>query len=158
DLRSLVTPAMRQRIEQALANAPADLTNFEFDGVRFGKLSLMDVVLGRKISDFAEMTDVDRRGWRDYLRSSLSSYLLVDRCLSEFGVSRVAHVNDYSLLMGARAAARKHGAPCYCLAFPGHRNVDLSRYLTLSNVYKPIAYRLLSRWPTCRDLCIEPAA
>jgi hypothetical protein len=158
DLRSLVTPPMRQQIEEALAKAPADLTNFEFDGILFGKLSLMDVVLGRKISDFAEMTDSDRAGWRDYLRSCLSSYLLVDRCFREFRVSRVVHVNDYSLLMGARAAARKHGAPCYCLAFPGHRNVDLSRYLTLSNVYKPIAYRLLSHWPACRNLALERAA
>jgi hypothetical protein len=157
DLRSLITPAMRQRIQEALAKAPADLTNFEFDGILFGKLSLMDVVLGRKISDFAEMTDSDRGGWRDYLRSCLLSYLLVDRCVREFGVGRVVHVNDYSLLMGARAAARKHGVPCYCLAFPGHRNVDLSRYLTLSNVYKPIAYCLLSHWPACRDLPIEPA-
>jgi len=157
DLRSLVTPAMRQQIEQSLANAPADLANFEFDGVLFGKLSLMDVVLGRKISDFAEMTDSDLAGWLHYLRSCLLSYLLVDRCCAELGISRVVHVNDYSLLMGARAAARKHGAPCYCLAFPGHRNVDLSRYLTLSNVYKPIAYRLLSYWPACRDLSLEPA-
>ncbi|HXY33597.1 MAG TPA: hypothetical protein VEI07_05170, partial [Planctomycetaceae bacterium] len=157
DLRSLVTPAMRHQIEQVLGAAPADLTNFTFDGVLFGKLSLMDVVLGRKISDFAEMTENDRGGWRDYLRSSLLSYLLVDRCCQEFGVSRVVHVNDYSLLMGARAAARKHAVPCYCLAFPGHRNVDLSRYLTLSNVYKPIAYRLLSHWPECRELPVEPA-
>jgi len=59
--------------------------------------------------------------------------------------------------MGARAAARKHGVPCYCLAFPGHRNVDLSRYLMLSNVYKPVAYQLLSHWPACRDLSLEPA-
>ncbi|HET6325720.1 MAG TPA: hypothetical protein VFG04_13660 [Planctomycetaceae bacterium] len=156
DLRSLVTPDMRQQIDQALAAAPPDLTTFEFDGVAFGRLSLMDVVLGRKISDFAEMTESDRGGWRDYLRSCLLSYLLVDRCCREFGISRVVHINDYSLLLGARAAARKHRAPCYCLAFPGHRNVDLSRYLTLSNVYKPIAYQLLGHWPACRDLCLEP--
>ena len=157
DLRSLVTPSMRQRIEQALAQAPSDLRSFEFEGIAFGKLSLMDVVLGRKISDFAEMTDGDRDGWRDYLRSCLLSYLLVDRCCAELGIARVVHVNDYSLLMGARAAARRHGVPCYCLAFPGHRNVDLSRYLMLSNVYKPVAYQLLSHWPSCRDLALEPA-
>ncbi len=156
DLRSLVTPAMRQQIEQALAATPQDLTTFEFEGVAFGRLSLMDVVLGRKISDFAEMTESDRGGWRDYLRSCLLSYLLVDRCCREFGISRVVHINDYSLLLGARAAARKHRAPCYCLAFPGHRNVDLSRYLTLSNVYKPIAYQLLANWPACRELSLEP--
>ncbi len=156
DLRSLVTPAMRQQIDRAMADAPQDLTTFEFDGIPFGRLSLMDVVLGRKISDFAEMTESDRGGWRDYLRSCLLSYLLVGRSCQEFGISRVVHVNDYSLLLGARAAARKNGVPCYCLAFPGHRNVDLSRYLTLSNVYKPIAYQLLASWPDCRELSLEP--
>jgi hypothetical protein len=157
DLRALVTPAMRETIDRAMADAATDMQNFKFDGISFGRLSLMDVVLGRKISDFSEMTAGDRDGWRDYLRSCLLSYLLVDRCRRDFGISRVVHVNDYSLLLGARAAARKHGLPCYCLAFPGHRNVDLSRYLTLSNVYKPIAYQLLSYWPSCRDLSLPPA-
>ncbi len=27
----------------------------------------------------------------------------------------------------------------------------------LSNVYKPVAYQLLSHWPACRDLALEPA-
>src|SRR5262249_47863193 len=71
DLRTLVTPAMRERITQAVREAPVDLMNFTFDGIPFGKLSLMDVVLGRKISDFAEMTENDRAGWLDYLRSCL---------------------------------------------------------------------------------------
>ena len=111
---------------------------FEFEGLRFGALSVMDLVLALKISDFSELSESDRRVWLQYLRSCLLSHLLVDRACRELGVGRIVHVNDYSLLLGARTAARKNGVPCYGLAFPGHRNVDLRRYLILSNVWKPV--------------------
>jgi hypothetical protein len=157
DLRPFVTPEMTARIDDALANAPRDLLQFEFEGLRFGALSVMDLVLALKISDFNELLESDRRVWRQYLRSCLLSHLIIDRACREFGVARIVHVNDYSLLLGARTAARKHGVPCYGLAFPGHRNVDFRRYLMLSNVWKPFSFKLLAAWPSCRDLPLDPA-
>jgi len=156
DLRALVTPDMTATIDRALAQPPANLLDFEYDGLPFGKLSVMDVVLGRKISDFDAMQETERRAWLEYLRSCLLSHLLVDRLCREFGIGRVVHCNDYSLLLGARTAARKNGVPCYGLAFPGHRNVDLRRYLILSNVWKPSSFKLLANWPACRDACLDP--
>jgi hypothetical protein len=156
DLRPLATPEMAARIEQALANAPRDLLQFEFEGLRFGALSVMDLVLALKISDFSELAEGDRRVWLQYLRSCLLSYLIVDRLCREMGVARIVHCNDYSLLLGARTAARKHGVPCYGMAFPGHRNVDLRRYLILANVWKPSSFKLLAVWPACRDLPLDP--
>lgn len=156
DLRSLLTPEMTARIEGALAAAPRDLLQFEIDGLRFGALSVMDLVLALKISDFREISERERRVWLEYLRSCLLSHLLVDRACREFAVGRIVHCNDYSLLLGARTAARKHGIPCYGLAFPGHRNVDLRRYLILPNVWKPSAFKLLAAWPACRDLALDP--
>jgi hypothetical protein len=157
DLRPFVTPEMTASIDDALARAPRDLLEFEFEGLRFGALSVMDLVLALKISDFNELVESDRRVWLQYLRSCLLSHLIVDRACREFGVGRIVHVNDYSLLLGARTAARKHGVPCYGLAFPGHRNVDFRRYLMLSNVWKPFSFKLLAAWPSCRDLPLDPA-
>ncbi len=149
---------MTARIDEALSRAPRDLLQFEFEGLRFGALSVMDLVLALKISDFSELLESDRRVWLQYLRSCLLSHLIVDRACREMGVGRIVHVNDYSLLLGARTAARKHGVPCYGLAFPGHRNVDLRRYLILSNVWKPSSFKLLAAWPACRDLPLDPGA
>lgn len=42
------------------------------------------------------------------------------------------------------------------MAFPGHRNVDLRRYLILANVWKPSSFKLLAAWPACRDLPLDP--
>lgn len=156
DLRPLATPEMTARIEAALAQAPRDLLQFEFEGLRFGALSVMDLVLALKVSDFSELLESDRRVWLQYLRSCLLSYLIVDRVCSEFGVARVVHCNDYSLLLGARTAARKHGVACYGLAFPGHRNVDLRRYMILPNVWRASGFKLLGAWPECRDLALDP--
>ncbi|HUE17083.1 MAG TPA: hypothetical protein VMR25_23090 [Planctomycetaceae bacterium] len=155
DLRRLVTPEMTARIDEALARAPHDLLQFEFEGLRFGALSVMDLVLALKVSDFSELLESDRRVWLQYLRSCLLSHLIVERACRELEVGRIVHVNDYSLLLGARTAARKRGVPCYGLAFPGHRNVDLRRYLILSNVWKPSAFKLLAAWPACRELPLE---
>lgn len=156
DLRPLVTPEMTGRIDEALLQAPRDLLQFEFERLRFGALSVMDLVLALKISDFSELLESDRRVWLQYLRSCLLSHLIVDRACRELGVARIVHVNDYSLLLGARTAARKNGVPCFGLAFPGHRNVDLRRYLILSNVWKPSSFKLLAAWPACRDLPLDP--
>jgi hypothetical protein len=157
DLRPLITPEMTRRIDEALAKAPQDLLQFEFEGLGFGALSVMDLVLALKISDFRELLESDRRVWLQYLRSCLLSYLIVERACRDLGVARIVHCNDYSLLLGARTAARKHGVPCYGLAFPGHRNVDLRRYMILPNVWKSSGFRLLAAWPACRDLALEPA-
>ena len=116
----------------------------------------MDVVLGRKISDFDAIQQTERRAWLENLRSCLLSHLLVDRLCREFGIGRVVHCNDYSLLLGARTGGPENGVPCYGLAFPGHRNVDLRRYLILSNVWKPSSFKLLANWPACRDACLDP--
>ena len=53
-------------------------------------------------------------------------------------------------------ACRKRNLPCYGLSFPGHRNVDLRRYMLLSNVWKPFSFKLLASWPTTRDLPLDP--
>jgi hypothetical protein len=156
DLRPLTTPEMATRIDTALAQAPRDLLQFEFEGLRFGALSVMDLVLALKVSDFSELREGDRRVWLQYLRSCLLSYLIVDRCCREFGVGRIVHCNDYSLLLGARTAARKHGVPCYGLAFPGHCNVDLRRYMILPNVWRASGFKLLAAWPACRNLALDP--
>ncbi len=157
DLRPLVTPEMAARIDAALSQAPRDLLQFEFEGLRFGALSVMDLVLALKVSDFSELVESDRRVWLQYLRSCLLSYLIVDRCCREFGIGRVVHCNDYSLLLGARTAARKQGVPCFGLAFPGHRNVDLRRYMILPNVWRASGFKLLAAWPACRTLALDPS-
>ena len=157
DLRPLVTPEMAARIDAALSQAPRDLLQFEFEGLRFGALSVMDLVLALKVSDFSELVESDRRVWLQYLRSCLLSYLIVDRCCREFGVGRIVHCNDYSLLLGARTAARKQRVPCFGLAFPGHRNVDLRRYMILPNVWRASGFKLLAAWPACRTLALDPS-
>jgi hypothetical protein len=156
DLRPLVTPEMEAQIDSALSQAPRNLLQFEFEGLRFGALSVMDLVLALKVSDFSELVESDRRVWLQYLRSCLLSYLIVDRACREFGVARIVHCNDYSLLLGARTAARKHGIPCYGLAFPGHRNVDLRRYMILPNVWRASGFKLRAVWPACRNLALDP--
>ena len=156
DLRPLATLDMTARIDAALVQAPRDLLQFEFERLRFGALSVMDLVLALKISDFSELDESDRRVWLQYLRSCLLSYLLVDRLCREMGVARIVHCNDYSLLLGARTAARKHGVPCYGMAFPGHRNVDLRRYMILPNVWRAAGFKLLGAWPACRNLALDP--
>src|SRR5207249_9282092 len=106
-LRSLWTPVLENRVQAALAAAPADLRQFQFESIRFGQLAVLDLALSQKASDFGSLTPALRSIWSQYVESSVRSYLLLDACCRRFSVGRVVYFNDYSLMLGTRLAAKK---------------------------------------------------
>jgi hypothetical protein len=156
DLRRLAVPEMTHDIDDIVRRAPANVLDVEVDGIPFGAFAAADVCLTRKLHDVAAFTEADRQAWRQYLRSSLFSYRLMDRACKELSIRRVVHVNDYSLLMGARVAARKNGIPCYSVTSPTHRNVDLRRYVIMPTVFFDGGKGLIQSWRDCRDLALTP--
>ncbi|CEF48518.1 unnamed protein product [uncultured bacterium] len=156
DLRTLVNGEMISSIDAALAASSDNLLEFEFDGVAFGMVSGADLVLTRKITDLSAISDQDRRTWLQYLRGCLLSYLMIDLACRQYHVGRIVHVNDYSMLVGARLAARKHRIPCYGLSSPAHCNVDFRRYLIMPDVWVQSTATLVRAWPVVRDLPLDP--
>jgi len=157
DLRRYYSSEMEAQVQSAMALAPADLREFEFDGVRFGKLCMMDLTLALKVSEFDQVAPPIRHAWLQLIESSVLSYLLTDALCRDIPVKRIVHHNDYSLLMGGRLAAEKHGEGGISALHAGHKNVD-RRYLALRPVPAAQMLRLQgAAWPKWRDLCLSPA-
>jgi hypothetical protein len=152
DLRTLVTRDILAEHQRALRNMPDDLNLFEYDSVPFGKLCINDLVLATKISDFQNISEEIRQAWLEYIRGSVLSYLMIDRLCQKYSISRVVHFNDYSVLLGARMAARKHGIPSSTVTLAPHNVIDRRRFLIFSDIVWASLQRQVEAWPAWREL------
>ena len=155
DLKAQLTPEVQSKYVQACANLPDDLITFEYESIPFGKLCLHDLVLATKFSDFEQIGQKLRLGWEAYIKTSLLSFLLTDRICQEFSISRILHVNNYSLQFGAHFAARKHNIPAYSLSLASHQAVDYGRYIVLPELIWPGLFRQGKAWPHWRNLALS---
>jgi hypothetical protein len=152
DLRRFLTRDITSKYEQALLNLPDDLRKFEYESIPFGRLSMLDLVLATKVSNFEEVSDEIRLVWVKYIKSSLLSYLLIDRVCQKFPISRIVHHNDYSIMLGPHMAARKHGIPSFTVAFAAHNAVDLRRYILVDEIIWSKFDKQEQSWLAWRDL------
>src|SRR5437879_11841361 len=63
DLRKFLTRDVTSKYQQALRDLPNDLRQFEYDSIPFGKLSMLDLVLATKISNFENVSEENRLAW-----------------------------------------------------------------------------------------------
>ena len=157
DLRGLATDDLKRQARNAVAQAPSDLREFEYNGILFGLLSAMDLVLARKISNFDAIDDVHRQVWLNFAENSLLAYLLTGKICDQYSIRRLVYFNDYSLMLGARLAAEERGIPAVSVTLAPHLN-NSRRHIVL----RPETGALNSRrvgeaWPQFRDLPL-PAA
>lgn len=157
DLRPFGTPEDKARARAAVADAPADLREFTFEGFPFGLLCGMDLALATKTSQFETVEPGIRTAWLQYIESSLLSYLMIDALCRAVPVRRIVHHNDYSLLLGGRLAAEKHGAVGYSTLHAGHRSVDRRYVLIRSEPAYAVLHKQGAAWPNWRDLPLSPA-
>lgn len=155
DLRKFLTRDVTSKYEQALLNLPDDLRKFEYESIPFGRLSMLDLVLATKVSNFEVVSDEIRLVWVKYIKSSLLSYLLIDRVCQKFPISRIVHHNDYSIMLGPHMAARKHGIPSFTVAFAAHNAVDLRRYILSDEIVWLKFDQQRQAWPAWRDLSLS---
>lgn len=157
DLRLLATPDVRELACDAARSAPADLRQFEYEGIPFGRIAALDLVLATKVSDFDLVSDVTRVAWLQYIESGVLAHLLVDRLCQRVDVRRMVHYNHYVLLLGARLAAERHGIPSVTLTHASHNNVDRRRYVLATHAGASLEMASIHAWPAWRELCLSDA-
>lgn len=157
DLRAFLTRDVTSKYHQTLLNLPDDLRQFEYESVPFGTLCIHDLVLATKISNFEEVSEENRLAWVKYIKSSLLSYLIIDHICHKFSISQIVHFNDYSLMLGARLAARKHGIPSYTVTLAAHNVIDRRRFLIVADIIWLAFEKQAQAWPAWRDLYLSAA-
>jgi hypothetical protein len=156
DLRHFTGDEVESRVQSALASAPADLRELKFDSIAFGRLTVMDLVLANKVSEFHNVPEPIRVAWLSYIENSIRSYLMAERLLHTIRVKSLVHFNDYSLMLGARLAAQKQGVPVSGVTLAPHRNIDRRRFVLLADVGSVAFFTQRRLWPAWRDLALPP--
>jgi hypothetical protein len=156
DLKSFLTPEVEAKYRRVCESLPDDLASFEYESIPLGKLCLFDIVLHTKLSEFDRISDDIRAGWKAYIKSSLLSFFLTESICKRIPLTHIVHVNNYSLLLGARFAARKFGIPAYSALLAPHKGNDYSRYVILPEFIWESLFRQGRAWKEWRDLSLSP--
>lgn len=151
DLRSLDFDKAESICQNELANAPRDLSKFEYEGVAFGRLSTIDLVLATKKHLLHDVDDATRAKWLKLIHSSLKMYLLIDELCAKFPLSTIVHHNDYSLLLGGRIAAAKHGVNVQGITLAYHKNIDQGRVVIYPTYWPIYNKQVAEAWSDWRD-------
>lgn len=155
-LREFLAPDLVSRVMEAVEGAGADLQSLEFDGIPFGELCVLDLVLATKICDFSELSEDSRMRWKAYIANAITSYLLIDAVCSRMKVAAVVTHEDYGLLLAARLAGRKHGVPGMVVTIAPHLGGDRRRYQVLHLPSWGEAFDVTRSWPEYRGLSVAP--
>lgn len=154
DLRNFPRQQLEREVNAALAETPERLLDFEYDSVPFGRLCTVDFALETKICDFDNISPSERSLWLQYIKTSLTGYLLVDWICRNVELERLVHFNDYALMLGARLAANKHGVPATGMTLAYHKNVDPQRFAFYPTSRKVCFRKTIEVWPDWRELAI----
>jgi hypothetical protein len=154
-LNTLLSPSELAEIKAQTHAMPANAEHFELDGIRFGTLCGMDLALNTKKLDQLNVTGADRALLEAYVEAAITSYRAMQKLLQRYQVKRVLYFNEYSILMGAVAAAQKHDVPVVRISHAIHRNIDRSKIILMSDPLAIINYhRRLDNWPNWRNLTL----
>jgi predicted O-methyltransferase YrrM len=139
----------------AMENLPADLREFEFDGIPFGRICIQDLVLATKIVNYDDISQDNRTKWIQYINSAVLAYLLVGKICDTLDIGRIVTHQDYGILLGARLAGEKRGIPAYTVHAAWHMTTDRRNLVVVPQTEFKSLYEAGSLWPKWKDLCLD---
>lgn len=156
NMAAFYTEDIIRRHQNALSAISQDLSDFQFEGISFGKLCFLEIALIKKQHDITTIDNATRQYWIELISSSLLSYLIVDLACRVLPISRIVYYDDYSLMIGARLAAKKHSLPAFRTLHTSHRTVDRSRYTIMPSVALECIHKTVSIWSEWSNLALPP--
>jgi hypothetical protein len=159
DLQELLNDEIRDRARALAANVPEDISTFEFEGIRFGKICGAEAAVNFKTTDLTGATPSVRRLLVWYLEGALLSYFAMQELLKTGKVSRVVHLNEYAILLSAALAASEVGIPTTNMTLASIRGIDRRRIVFMKEPLAIVSYRnRLAEWNSWCDLVLPKAA
>lgn len=156
DLGQCYGPNIEAKLQNAMEGLPADLRDFEYDGIPFGRLAVLDLVYAVKVSDFESIEEHYREAWITYIQGCMTSYLVMDELFRQLSVHALVHYSEYSLMVGARLAASRHGVPAYSIIHAAQGGVNRQRINVYPKTWVLQAQQQRQTWPEWRNLPLDP--
>ncbi len=157
DLRAYGAVDIDETIDGIMAQAPADLLDFEYDGFPFGRLCAFDLVVTKKCDSPEQLNRLHRETWMAYIHSAVKGYMLLDQLCAAVPVKRIIRFEEYSLPLMTRFVAEKHGFPAYALTVGNHLSGDRRRYVIHDSTSYAFLRGVAAAWPQWRDLALTPS-
>ena len=151
-LKDFLPDSALEIANQAVKNAGPDKVGLTFEKMPVGKIALGDYAIGMKHWPSGEMDAEATRGWEQYARSIIVSYLAVDQLCEKVSVKRIIRYNDYANNMAVRFVGNKHNIPVFSISHAPHRGVDLQRVFISPELPGAILREELQAWPLWREL------
>lgn len=158
DLRELADEDVRRKVDALMADLPEDLSTFEIEGTRIGKICGAEAAVTFKTTDFTGSTPDVRQILIQYLKGALLSHFAMQRLIASGKVARVVHFNEYAIVLSAALLARKAGVPTTFMSMASIRGVDRRRIVFMNDLLAIVGHRSkLNDWSMWRDLHLTPA-
>src|SRR5258708_35806669 len=142
----------------SLAQAmPADMRDFVYEGIAFGKICLHDLVLATKLNDHQNISPEHRRLWIQYTTSAVLSPLIMRQLCDDLDLAAVVTYQDYGILLGARLAAEARGIRVFTTHAAWHRSVDRRHVVIVPEIEFRSRHAASQRWPEWKPLPLSPA-
>jgi len=155
ELAELVDASVRDVVARQMRHLPEDLANFELDGVKFAQFCGAQAAVVFKVLDPFSRDPAVRALMLQYLEGALLSYHAMKRLAAMVKVTRLVHFNEYSMLLGAAAAARGVGIPTTNMSFATVMVVDRRRIVLMPTLLAISSYReRLDNWQAWRNLAL----
>jgi hypothetical protein len=158
DLREIVGPDARARIESAMGTLPAEELDFEYDGINVGALAFYDFAISHKHPIHAAMSAPARDAWKQYVRNAMTAIEMTRGLVERFRPTALVCFDEYAMMSAARLYAKRSGVTVRMISVAYHLNGDWRRPVAMSNltVVKDFELRL-AQWPRWRDVPLTTA-
>ncbi|MCG9884931.1 MAG: hypothetical protein MH825_05030 [Cyanobacteria bacterium] len=128
---------------------------YEYDGVAFGKLALLDLSLLTKKIDFSQASDNIQLLWFLFIKNNIIAYQILRYVYLKLNVKYAFHYGDYSLMLTHRIVAQLYPkVSLFSISHPSHLGVDRQRYAIYRGTFRETALKQGELWPSFRDLSL----
>lgn len=155
DLGLLISQDIKNEARR-IVDATPDPRELAHDGVLFGAMCLHDLLLSYKLMKDTPLQDWAWRYLRQYLNSTLATYLALSKLFASGDLTDLVVYGQYAANIAAVSAAQRWGANSRLITAINHRGVD-RRFLHVNKHHYHLWYSsLIADWPTCRDFPLTP--
>jgi hypothetical protein len=134
----------------------SELLSLTTSGIDFGALCSQDLVLMRKNLLNEALKRPDALLMRQYLRTSIATYLGMRQFLANNKYTDVLTMNFYSSVAAGLFAARDEGLNWSVVTLPMHVGHDQRRMIFTSKNPQELGYSYIDAWPSWRDTPLLP--
>jgi hypothetical protein len=151
-IREAVQPEVIEQIRVMIAGVPdATLRNFAYDGINFGQLCFADLMVVRKLMIDTPLEPEHYTYLREYLVTTLASYIGMVQFLPAAGFTDVLIYGEYAGNVCVAYAADRVGASWKLLHTIGHTGFDRRRFFVARSELDAWQSVIHDHWPQWRD-------